>query len=67
MSVWGLVMAKARATFTMTDIIDKDKRKQSSNKIFYICLLIGASQLLKSCADNNYADKLVSNIENEID
>ena len=40
MSVWGLVMAKARASFTLTDIIDVNERGKKKNKIFYICILI---------------------------
>ena len=67
MSVWGLVMAKARASFTMTDIFDKFERQKKSNKIFYICILIVFAQLLKSCAENDYAERFVNDVEAKFD
>ena len=67
MSVWGLVMAKARASFTMTDIFNKFERQKKSNRIFYICILIAFAQLLKSCAENDYAERFVNDVEAKLD
>lgn len=67
MSVWGLIMAKARASFTMTDIFDKSERQKKSNKIFYICILIAFAQILKSCAENDYAEKFINKVEHQLD
>ena len=67
MAVWGLVMAKARASFSMSDIFDNDQRKRKSNQIFYICIMLAICQLLKSCAENDYAERFINNIESKLD
>lgn len=40
MSIWGLVMAKARATFTMSDLKDPKEIKGKYTKILYIGVMI---------------------------
>lgn len=66
-ALWGLVFAKARASFDMSDIVDRRKLKLKYNKIFYICIMIALGQILKSCADSSYADNLIDDLENKID
>jgi len=63
MSVWSLLMAKARASFTMTDITNTNQRKKKYNQIFYICIMIAMAQFLKSCAENNYVENFVEKAE----
>ena len=60
-------MAKAKATFSLADVIDTEKRQKKSNKIFYMVLMIGLAQILKSCAENDYADKFISSVEDKLD
>jgi len=60
-------MAKARASFSMTDIIDSSQRKKKYNQIFYISIMIAMAQLLKSCAENNYVENFVEEAERTID
>lgn len=67
MTVWGLVMAKARASFTLSDLFDSSQRKKKSNLVFYICIMIGIAQLLKSCAENKYAENFLNDIEDKLD
>lgn len=67
MMVWGLIMAKAKASFTFTDIFDGQERQKKQNKIFYICVMIALAQLIKSCAENNYAETFINQIEHQLD
>lgn len=67
MSVWSLLMAKARASFSMTDIVDSSQRKKKYNQIFYISIMIAIAQILKSCAENNYVENFVEKAEETID
>jgi hypothetical protein len=51
MGLWSLVLAKARATFQISDLVDKEHVKQKYSKIFYMGVMIAVAQLLKLSAD----------------
>lgn len=40
MALWGLIFAKARASFKIADLFDKDQIKSKYSKIFYIVIMI---------------------------
>lgn len=67
MALWGLVMAKARSTFTLTDLVDSNEIKKKYSKIFYIVIMVGVAQLFKISAESKYMDTFVDNIESKID
>lgn len=43
MALWGLVMAKAKASFNISDLLDKDQIKSKYSKIFYIVIMIAVA------------------------
>ena len=63
MALWGLVMAKARSTFTLTDLVDSNEIKKKYSKIFYIVIMIGVAQLFKISAESKYMDRFVDKVE----
>lgn len=60
-------MAKARASFNISDMVDQTQRKKKYNQIFYICIMIGLAQMLKACAEYNYVENFVDKVENKVD
>ena len=57
--LWGLVFAKARASFKMSDVVDRKQLKSKYNKIFYTCILVIVAQTFKSLADSHQADIII--------
>jgi hypothetical protein len=46
-------MAKARATFALSDLVDPKQIKQKVSKLFYLGLMVGVAQLLKMSAESS--------------
>lgn len=67
MSLWGLMAAKARALFKLSDMFHINKMKKKYSQILYICLFILIAQLLKLSADNSYIEDIVESAETKID
>ena len=67
MSIWGLVMAKARATFSLSDLINQKDLKSKYNKMFWMGILIIIAQLFKLSADNSYLQNLTNAAEAKIE
>ena len=66
-SLWSLVLAKARATFQISDLVHREHVKAKYNKIFYIGVMIVVAQLLKLCADQSFVTTLIDEVESKID
>ena len=66
-SIWGLVMAKARATFELKDIIDHNHIKAKYNKMFYMTLMIIFAQMLKYSADHNLLESIADTSETKFE
>jgi hypothetical protein len=43
MALWGLIMAKARASFKISDLLDKEQIKSKYSRIFYIVVMIAVA------------------------
>jgi hypothetical protein len=66
-ALWGLLVAKARATFALSDIVDPKMIKQKVSKLFYIAAMVVVAQVLKITAESNYIDNYVEGIESKVD
>ena len=66
-ALWGLLMAKARATFAISDLVDPKQIKQKVSKLFYLGLMVGVAQLLKMSAEGNFVDNYVEGVEAKFD
>lgn len=67
MSLWGLMAAKARAIFKLSDIFEIKEIKKKYKQIAYIGIFIFIAQLLKISADNSYIENIVDEAETKID
>ena len=66
-ALWGLVWAKARATFAISDLVDPKQIKAKVSKLFYLGLMVGVAQLFKMSAETKYIDNYVEGIEAKVD
>ena len=67
MGLWGLIVAKARATFSLSDIVHPDHIKPKVSKVFYLGIMVGFFQLLKLSAESNVIDTYVDSFESRVD
>ena len=65
--MWGLVMAKARHTFQLSDIIERKELKSKYYKICIMALMVAFAQFLKLSADHNLVKNAIEEIESELD
>ena len=65
--MWGLILAKARATFQISDLLNSSAIKSKHSKIVYLGLMIAVSQLLKYLADYNLVEMTANKIETRVD
>lgn len=66
-ALWGLLVAKARATFALSDLVEPEKIKQKVSKLVYLGLMVAVAQVLKMSAESNYIDKYVEVVETKVD
>lgn len=66
-ALWGLIMAKAKTTFSLADLMDSNKIKSKVSKIFYLGVMVGVAQMLKISAENNYIEHYLGDIEISIE
>ena len=66
-ALWGLVWAKARATFAISDLVDPKQIKAKVSKLFYLGLMVGVAQLFKMSAESQYIDNYVDGVEAKVD
>lgn len=67
MAIWGLLMAKARATFQLADIFDSAKIRKKQAQLVYIAIMMGAAQILKLCSQTTFVNNLVDKAEHKIE
>jgi hypothetical protein len=60
-------MAKARATFQISDILDSQKIKSKYNQIFWLGILVCIAQFLKLSAEHKFLDSMAENTESKIE
>jgi hypothetical protein len=66
-ALWGLLVAKARATFELSDLVDPKLIKQKVSKLVYLGMMVAFAQVLKVSAESNYIDNYVEGIESKVD
>lgn len=66
-ALWGLIMAKAKTTFSLADLTDSKQIKSKISKIFYLAVMAGIAQSLKISAERDYIDHFLGDIEIKID
>lgn len=66
-ALWGLVMAKAKATFSLADLTDSKKIKSKISKVFYLGIMVAIAQAIKISADRNYVNHFLEDVEIHID
>jgi hypothetical protein len=66
-AVWGLVMAKARSSFALSDLTESKVMKSKLSKMFYLGIMIAFAQILKLSAENNYINHFIDQVEIKVD
>ena len=66
-ALWGLVMAKAKASFALSDLTDSKLIKQKFSKLIYLGVMVFFAQILKLSAENNYVNHFITQVEIKID
>ena len=60
-------MAKARHTFKLSDIQDKDVLRKKYYKIWNCAIMVAIAQLFKFCADHNLAQNAFNEFETDLE
>lgn len=52
--LWGLILAKSRATFTMADLVKRDELMAKKKQVLTLTLMMAVAQLLKMLSENSF-------------
>jgi hypothetical protein len=65
--IWGLVLAKAKATFSLSDILDPSKIEKKYNKMLFMFLMMLLAQLFKFSSENSLVESVVKTSESKFE